>query len=101
MSSRRPLSLQLAPKAKNDFVHILRYTAEKWGEAQMLIYRDTLDDALQFIRKNPQLGHRRSDLPANYLAYLAGSHIIIYRVSSESIGVVRILHERMSVPKHV
>ena len=57
MSSRKPLPLKLAPKARHDFIDILRYTGETWGQAQLLTYRDKINDALQAIGNNPQLGH--------------------------------------------
>ena len=79
MSFRKPLSLYLSPKAEQDFIDILRYTGETWGESQLLAYRDKINDALQTISCNPQLGHRRDDLPATHMIYLVGSHIIIYR----------------------
>ena len=101
MSFRKPLTLQLSPKARQDFIDILRYTGEKWGQAQLLAYRDKIDEALQSISRNPQVGHRRSDLPATHLAYVVGSHIIVYRGGAEVVGVVRILHQRMSLVKHV
>ena len=101
MSSRRPLPLKLSPKARQDFIDILRYTGETWGEGQLHIYRDKLNDALQAISRSPQSGHRRDDLPTSHLAYLVGSHVIIYRLGADSIGVVRILHQRMSPGRHV
>ena len=101
MSSPKQHPLKLSPKARQDFIDILRYTGETWGEAQLLIYRDKIDDALQAISRNPQLGHPRADLPKTHLAYLIGSHVIVYRTDPDSIGVVRILHQRMSMSKHV
>ena len=101
MSSRRPTPLRLSPKARQDFIDILRYTGETWGEGQLHIYRDKLNDALQAIGHNPQLGHRRDDLPPTHLAYLVGSHVIVYRPLGDAIGIVRILHQRMSLGRHV
>ena len=101
MSSRKPLPVKLAPKARQDFIDILRYTGETWGQAQLLAYRDKINDALQAISQNPQLGHGCNGLPATHLAYLVGSHVIVYRVGTDSLGVVRILHQRMSLARHV
>ena len=101
MSSRRPPSLRLSPKARQDFIDLLRYTGETWGEGQLHTYRDKLDDALQAIGHNPQTGHRRSDLPPTHLACLVGSHVIVYRTGGDSIGIVRILHQRMSLGRHI
>jgi toxin ParE1/3/4 len=100
MSSRKPATLNLSPRARQDFIDILRFTGETWGRSQLLTYRDKINDALQAISHNPQLGHRREDLPESHLAYLVGSHVIIYRTDSSSIGVVRILHQRMSLGRH-
>ena len=101
MSSHKGLLLRLSPIAQDDFIGILRYTGETWGHGQLVAYRDKLDAALQAIARNPALGHRRDDLPATHQAYLVGSHVIVYRVEADSIGVVRILHQRMSLPRHV
>ncbi len=101
MSSRKPLPLKLSPKVRQDLIDILRYTGETWGEGQLHIYRDKLNDALQTIGHNPQSGHRRSDLPPTHSAYLVGSHVIVYRIGADGIGVVRILHQRMRLSKPV
>ena len=101
MSSPKPLLVKLSPKARQDFIEILRYTGEKWGQNQLLAYRDKINDALQAIGRNPQLGHPRDDLPPTHLVYLVGSHVIVYRTEPDSIGVVRILHQRMSMVRHV
>ena len=101
MSFRKPLPLKLSPRARQDFVDILRYTGETWGQNQLLLDRDKINDALIAIAQNPKLGHDRLDLPSTHLAYLAGSHIIVYRIIGDSIGIVRFLHQRMSVAKHI
>jgi toxin ParE1/3/4 len=101
MSSHKSLPLKLSPKAQQDFIDILRYTGERWGQAQLLKYRDQIDEALQVISVNPQVGHNRTDLPQTYRVYLVGSHVVVYRVEPESIGVARILHQRMSLALHL
>ena len=78
MSFPEPLPLRLSPKARQDFIDILRYTGETWGRDQLSLYRDKIDRAFQTIRNNPRIGHRRHDLPSTYLAYLVGSHVVIY-----------------------
>ncbi len=100
MSSRKQL-LKLSPKARQDIVDILRYTGETWGQNQLLVYRDKINDALEAISHTPELGHSHNELPSTHLVYLVGSHIIVYRISTDSIGIVRILHQRMSLVRHV
>lgn len=101
MSFRKSATLKLSPRARQDFIDILRYTGETWGQNQLLAYRDKINDALQAISYNPLLGHRRDDLPATHLAYLVGAHVIVYRPYTDSIGIVRILHQRMSLARHI
>lgn len=100
MSSRKPRPLKLSPRARQDFIDILSYTGETWGERQLLIYRDKINEALQALSGNPELGHSRDDLPPTHRAYLVGSHVIVFRIIADSIGVARILHQRMSLAKH-
>ncbi|MFO7686727.1 MAG: type II toxin-antitoxin system RelE/ParE family toxin [Desulfobacterales bacterium] len=101
MSSPEPLPLRLSPKARQDFIDILRYTGETWGRDQLSVYRDKIDRAFRTILNNPRIGHRRHDLPSTYLVYLVGSHMVIYRIDNDAIGIVRILHQRMSLPRHL
>ncbi len=93
--------LTLSPLARQDFIDILRYTGEKWGKAQLLIYRDKINSALQAIGHDPHLGQVRDDLPMTHRAWLVGSHIIVYRIRPNDIAVVRILHQRMSLSRHL
>ncbi|WP_434735706.1 type II toxin-antitoxin system RelE/ParE family toxin [Accumulibacter sp.] len=51
------------------------------------------------IGRDPLLGHRRDDLPETHRLYLVGAHVIIYR--ADEAGVVRILHQRMSLTRHL
>ena len=95
--SSRSLPVRLLRKARQDFIDILRYTGETWGPHQLEVYRDKIDDALQAIGRNSELGHKREDLPATHRAYLVGAHVIVYRIEEQGLGVLRILHQRMSL----
>lgn len=95
------LPVRLSPQARRDFIDILRFTGERWGKAQLLVYRDKIDDALRAIGDNPRLGLPRDDLPASHLAYLVGSHVIVYRLGAGGVGAVRILHQRMCLSRQV
>jgi toxin ParE1/3/4 len=100
MSSHKP-HLKLSPAAQQDFTDILRYTGERWGQEQLLVYRDKLNDALVLLDRNPQLGHQSSELSDRHRLYFVGSHVIVYRMRPDTTEVVRILHQRMSMTRHV
>lgn len=99
--SARDFRLKLSPRARRDFTDILRYTGATWGQTQVLVYRDLIDAALGAIRLNPNVGHGHPDLPETHRVYPVGSHVIVYRMMGDVVGVARILHKRMSIPLHV
>ena len=102
MSSPDPgRKLILSPRARQDFIDILRYTGERWGHEQLRVYRDKLDDALLRIGRNPAIGHRSPELPHTHRLYLVGAHLIVYREHGSAVAVVRILHQRMSLFRQV
>jgi plasmid stabilization system protein ParE len=71
-SPERQRRVILSPKARQDFIDILRYTGATWGKGQLHSYRDKIDDALQAIGHEPESGHHRDDLPSTPCC-LAGS----------------------------
>jgi toxin ParE1/3/4 len=100
MSSHKS-HLKLSPAAQQDFTDILRYTGERWGQEQLLAYRDKLNDALVLLGWNPQLGHQSGELSDAHRLYFVGSHVIVYRIRQDTIEIARILHQRMSMTRHV
>lgn len=72
-----------------------------WNLAKGWTVSAAFDDAPPAISTNPQAGHSREDAPPAHRAYLVGSHVIVYRIGADSVGVVRILHLRMSLARSV
>jgi len=62
----------LSPRARKDFIDILRFTGETWGQRQLHIYRDRINDALQAIGRNPAIGRHSQALPETHRIYLVG-----------------------------
>lgn len=93
--------LVLSRRAQGDISAILRYTAERWGMPQLLAYRQKLDQALQRLRQDPLLGKVDQSLPETYRLWLVGSHVIVYRLKPDCIQVIRVLHQRMMVARHL
>jgi len=89
------LPVALSPRARRDFVDILRYTAEQWGPGQVEIYSNKIDAAIQRISRNPEIGALRNDLADSYCTLPVGVHLIVYRQQPNWIRILRILHQRM------
>ncbi len=100
MSSRKS-PIIFSPEAQKDFIGILRYTAEQWGNEQLLNYRSKLDDALILLSKNSHIGRTDPTLLDTHSLYFVGAHVIIYRTRNDIIEIVRILHQRMSIQQNI
>lgn len=74
MSSRKSV-ISFSPRAQEDIDDILTYTLDRWGEHQLVIYKNAIDDALETISLNPEIG-RDANGVAGVRAYPAGKHVI-------------------------
>jgi toxin ParE1/3/4 len=49
---------RLTPTAKSDFVEIWNYSVETWGEKQAEKYLQDIEDTLNQLAANPELGRQ-------------------------------------------
>lgn len=87
--------------AKTDLKGIWNHTKEKWGVAQADKYLLAIEETISLISQNPEIGSSRDYVRQGYRGFLSGRHIIYYTVQSETIRIVRILHERMDAARHI
>lgn len=88
-------------RAKADVRAIWKYSAERWGTQQAEIYLALLEAATNAIAADPDVGRPSDDVRSGLRRYLVGSHVLFYRVKAKSTFVVRILHQRMDVERHL
>jgi plasmid stabilization system protein ParE len=64
----------LSPLAEQDLMAIMEYTMSTWGDSQADIYAERLDNALQGIKDNPEIGRLREQIYLiNTAVYLSKS----------------------------
>lgn len=95
------LKLIIRPHAKKDIKNIWHYTYENWGEQQAGKYTNELDQAITLLTENPNLGIDIDVIRTGYRMYHVNLHLIIYRLSSTEIDIVRVLGDKMEVERHV
>lgn len=93
----RPLPVILVKAAQADFEDIHVYTVRTWDEDQWLRYRAMLERAFLTLGDNPLLGRARDDLKPGYRTYLVEQHIILYRIATQAVLILRIVHGRADV----
>jgi toxin ParE1/3/4 len=101
MSSPNKFTLSLTQEAESDFIDILVYTAQQWGADTQQEYDASLCHALDVVKGNPFLGYRPALLPEDHRCFNVRKHVLVYRIKSSHIYVLRILHQRMNLSDHV
>jgi len=91
-------SFTLTRRAKADLKSIAKFTEKRWGRTQRYIYIRQFDDTFHMLSDTPEIGKDCDYIKLNYQKFPQGSHIIFYRVTSQtSIQIIRILHKNMDV----
>ena len=60
MFSRNKYTLSLTAEAEDDFIDILVYTAQQWGQEKQKEYDASICQALEVLKNNPFLGYRHT-----------------------------------------
>lgn len=91
----------LSPEAARSIAEIDSYTVNQFGPKQAIRYLENLLDCLEFIAEDPRRGVHRPELNSHYYSYYVDSHTIYYRIISEQIQVIDILHQSMEPSRHL
>ncbi len=92
---------RLSPAAEADLSDIWDYTATAWGVGQARTYLLKISAAVEMLAEHPARGRSAEKIRAAYKKYPVGSHVIFYKPLDGGIDVVRILHQRMDVTRHL
>lgn len=93
-------TLAFSPAAVADLDGIWTYTATHWNDDQADRYTDTIRDARHDLAAGTKPG-RPTNVRPGYRKQPVGAHVIYYRDRVSRIDVIRILHARMDVDRHL
>ena len=92
----------LSPAARADVDQIWAYTAERWGEEQAERYVLAMRDACQELAAGTRQSRAADDIREGYCKTAIGSHILFFRRTDTGLlDIVRILHQRMDIIRHL
>ena len=92
----------LSPGAHADLEQIWDYTCERWDDDQAEEYVREIQHAIDRVVDNPMIGRACDEVRPGYRKHAVGSHTLYYRIAlGDVIDVVRILHQRMDVDRHL
>jgi toxin ParE1/3/4 len=93
-------AIQYSRAAKADLAKIWRYSAETWGSEQASRYVRELRYASNRIATGQRIG-RKSSAQEGMFKIRSGAHMIYYRITPERIDIIRILHGKQDVERHL
>lgn len=91
----------LSPLARADLDNIWDHTSRRWDGDQAEAYLRMIQAAIDTVAANPKLGRPYDEVRAGYRRHHAGSHLILYRETSDVIDIVRVLYEKMDIGSHL
>ena len=94
-------SIRLTPAAQQDLSSIWDFSQQRWDEKQDEIYISEMRAAIERIAADPHRGRACDEIREGYRRYGIGSHLIFYIEKNDSVDVIRILHQRMDLTRHL
>jgi toxin ParE1/3/4 len=93
--------LSFTDAAREDLAAIGRYTLESWGAEKKTRYLAGIRASLERLRRATGIGRVRDEIRPGYRSVASGRHVIFYRETEDRIEVVRVLHQRMDLHRHL
>jgi toxin ParE1/3/4 len=101
--------VRLGQKAELDYVEILQWTAQTFGEGQASTYAATIALAIEALEGGPEItgAAAREDIqPGIRTLHVArqgraGRHFVVFRATGSDIDILRLLHDSMDLPRHL
>ena len=92
---------RLTPAAERDLEAIWIYTLHQWGLEQADRYIDILTATFTELVQSPKTAPACDQIRPGYRRRSVERHIIYFRITTYGIAIVRVLHDRMDVPRHL
>lgn len=93
--------LVIASAAKADLKEIYQYGLRHWGKTQSDSYLENIKEQLWTLAEQPLIGVDRSELLSGSRSLPIESHTLFYRVTPDTIEIIRVLHGRQDPQRHL
>lgn len=96
------MTIRFSAAARRDLTDIWRFSAERWDRAQADRYLRLLSASFDGLACGALVGRAIDEIRPGYRKHAVGSHVVFYRIGTPgSVEVVRILHRRMDIDRHL
>ena len=93
--------LIISPATKEDLKEIYQYGLRQWGQTQSDNYLEILKEKFWSLTEQPLVGTERPELLSGIRSLPIESHLLFYRVTANSVEIIRILHARQDPARHL
>jgi len=87
--------------AQKDLKNIWFYSLKKWGENQADKYFDELEEGINLIATNPEIGFTCDYIRKGYRQFQINHHFVFYRITKVKIHIIRVLYDGMDFKTHL
>lgn len=91
----------ISKEAESDLEKIWLYTFENWSIEQADRYLNLLFNEFEYLCLKPYSGTSLEKLRKGYWRTKVNSHFVFYKIKSNEIQIIRILHEMMDTESHL
>ncbi len=92
---------RLTPAAEEDLEAIWEYTCQEWSMDQADRYIEQMTTVFAELAQSPKIAQACEHIRAGYRRYGVERHVIYFRIATDGIAIVRILHERMDASRRL
>ena len=95
------MKFRLAGPAAGDLRRIARYTRDRWGAARAERYLGALKTRFQWLTLHKPYWRARPEIGEGVFVCAEQSHMIVFREYDGGIEILRVLHGRMDLKRHL
>lgn len=92
---------ELSTAADRDLDEIFDYTLTTFGLEQAVKYLSEFETLFDQLVSNPHIGKSRNEIKLGLKSFPKSSHIVFYRIFTDRLRIVRVLHASRDLPKHL
>jgi len=93
--------LGLSRRALRDIQDIEGHSIKTWGDGVASEYLQSIEDALNLLRENPNLLKAKPDVSDSLCFYRAREHFLVCAAFEDSIFVLTVKHGAMDLPARI
>lgn len=95
------MNFRVSSEAREDLVSVWEYSREHWGIEQADLYIDAFMLGFVWLGRNRNLRRSRADLKEGVRSCIEKSHVIFFSEHQRRIDILRVLHQRMDLGRHL